>query len=101
MEGTTSKRQGLLTRRERLSVLLGVPLLTMILCVEIARVWAAVLGKPLLITSFIDPDLTVEWSANPYLFLLGLGLHGFIILFVAAALWVQSYQAWRWLRSRH
>ena len=54
VEGSTFKRRGLLTRRERLSLFLGVPLLSVVLCVEIFRIWRAVLGEPLLIQSITE-----------------------------------------------
>ncbi len=100
VEGSIFKRRGLLTRRERLSLFLGVPLLLVFLCVDVVRIWRAVLGEPLLITSITEPDLTVEWSSNPYLFLLGLGFHLLLVLTVTVVLWFQRYEARRWLRSR-
>jgi hypothetical protein len=100
VEGSRFKRRGLLTRRERISLFLGAPLLLVVLSVTVVRIYRAVLGEPLHITSIIGPDLTVEWSSNPYLFLLALGFYFVVVLILAVVLWFQLHEARRWLRSR-
>jgi len=94
------KRRGLLSGRERFSLFIGAPLLLLILGVEVVRVARALMGEPLFITGFTEPDTMAEWSANPVLFVAGLLLHAAIISFLIGALFFQVQEGRRWLRSR-
>jgi hypothetical protein len=71
-----------------------------LLIVELARVWRAMAGEKLLITSITDPDVTVSWSENPFFFLLGLAMHGAILALVGGALFSQYRFARKWLAAR-
>lgn len=98
--GSELKPSGVLTRRERLTLLVGAPVIAIILGLEIVRIWRALQGGPLLITGFTDPDVVVLWSDGPVLFLLGLLLHLAIVALLTGALFFQFEQARRWLRSK-
>jgi hypothetical protein len=94
------KRRGLLSGRERFSLFIGAPLLLLILGLEVVRIARAMMGGPLLITGFTEPDTIAEWSSNPALFMAGLILHAAIMAFLTGALFFQVQAGRRWLRSK-
>lgn len=93
-------RSGPLNGRERFYLVVGTPLLLLILVVELVRVGRALMGEPLLITSFPSPGTVVTWSTSPIAFIAGLVMHVGIMTFLAAALFFQVQQGRRWLSSR-
>jgi hypothetical protein len=90
------KKHSVLSRRERLELFLGSPLLLALLGIEIARIWRAIQGDPLLITGLTGFDVTVQWSASPYFFILGMAVHILIIMVIVGALHHQVRQGRRW-----
>jgi hypothetical protein len=99
MEQAAIVHHAVLTRADKISLFVGCPLLMALLLVELSRVWRALHGEPLLITGSFGREITVQWTADRSLFILGMMMHAVILVFVTAVLWVQVGQARLWWRS--
>lgn len=97
---TTRLSASLFSRREKVSLVIGIPLIVAMLVVEVARIRRAVIGEPLLITGLFGSDISVQWSVNALAFVLGVAFHLIILAFLLGVLWVQFDMVKRWLRLR-
>jgi len=90
-----------LTVGDYVTLLLGVPVLSTVLAVELVRVWRGLNGGPLLITGLSDPEIAVRWSVSRLHFVAGLALHAVILLSVGAGLaYTFTLARRRWLQSK-